>query len=54
MCIAVEPMVFMGKADCYTLADGWGVKSKDHSWAAHYEHTITITDDGCRILTKED
>lgn len=54
MCIAVEPMVFMGKADCYTLTDGWGVKSKDHSWAAHYEHTITITDDGCRILTKED
>ena len=54
MCIAVEPMVFMGKADCYTLADGWGVKSKDHSWAAHYEHTITVTDDGCRILTKED
>ena len=54
MCIAVEPMVFMGKADCYTLADGWGVKSKDHSWAAHYEHTITITDDGCKILTKED
>ena len=54
MCIAVEPMVFMGKADCYTLADGWGVKSKDHSLAAHYEHTIAITDDGYRILTKED
>ena len=54
MCIAVEPMVFMGKPHCYTLADDWGVKSRDHSWAAHYEHTIAITDDGCRILTKED
>ena len=54
MCIAVEPMVFMGKEDCYTLKDGWGVKSVDHSWAAHYEHTIAITDDGYRILTKED
>lgn len=54
MCIAVEPMVFMGKADCYTLKDGWGVKSVDHSWAAHYEHTVAITDDGYRILTKED
>lgn len=54
MCIAVEPMVFMGSARCYTLKDGWGVKSYDHSWAAHYEHTVAITEDGCKILTKED
>ena len=54
MCIAVEPMVFMGSARCYTLPDGWGVKSYDHSWAAHYEHTVVVTDDGCKILTKED
>ena len=49
MCIAVEPMVFMGSAKCYTLPDGWGVKSYDHSWAAHYEHTVAVTDDGYRI-----
>ena len=54
MCIAVEPMVFMGKPHCVTLSDGWGVVSRDHSLAAHYEHTIAITDDGCKILTKED
>ena len=54
MCIAVEPMVFMGKAHCYTLPDGWGVKSYDHSWAAHYEHTVAILEDGYKILTKED
>ena len=54
MCIAVEPMVFMGKPHCYTLNDGWGVKAIDQSLAAHYEHTITITDDGYKILTKED
>lgn len=54
MCIAVEPMVFIGSAKCYTLKDGWGVKSYDHSWAAHYEHTVAVTDDGCKILTKED
>ena len=54
MCIAVEPMVFMGRKDCYTLKDGWGVKSYDHSWAAHYEHSIAITDDGYVVLTKED
>lgn len=54
MCIAVEPMVFMGKPHCVTLNDGWGVVSRDHSMAAHYEHTIAITDDGFKILTKED
>ena len=54
MCIAVEPMVFMGSARCYTLKDGWGEKSYDHSWAAHYEHTVAITEDGCKILTKEE
>ena len=54
MCIAVEPMVFMGKPHCYTLPDGWGVKSKDGSLAAHYEHTVAITDDGYEIMTKED
>lgn len=54
MCIAVEPMVFMGKPHCRTLSDGWGVVSKDHSLAAHYEHTVVIVDDGYEILTKED
>ena len=54
MCIAVEPMVFMGKPHCHTLDDGWGVVSDDHSLAAHYEHTIVVTDDGYKILTKED
>ncbi len=52
MVIAVEPMVFMGGADCYTLSDGWTVKSKDHSLGAHYEHTVAITEDGYEILTK--
>ena len=54
MCIAVEPMVFMGKPHCRTLKDGWGVVSKDHSLAAHYEHSVAITSYGCKILTKED
>ena len=54
MCIAVEPMVFMGKPHCRTLTDGWGVVSKDGSWAAHYEHTVIVTEDGYEITTKED
>jgi methionyl aminopeptidase len=54
MCIAIEPMVFIGRPNCRVLPDGWGVVSKDGSWAAHYEHTVVITDDGYEITTKED
>lgn len=54
MCICIEPMVFMGKRDCKTLRDGWTVVSLDHSWGAHYEHELHITENGCEILTKED
>lgn len=51
MVIAVEPMVHLGKADVYVLDDDWGVKTLDHSLAAHYEHTIAITEDGYQIMT---
>ena len=54
MCIAIEPMVLMGKPHCHTLDDDWGVVANDHSLSAHYEHTIAITADGYKILTKED
>jgi methionyl aminopeptidase len=33
------------------LADGWTVVTTDGSWAAHWEHTIAVTDDGPEILT---
>jgi len=52
MCIAVEPMAHLGGEEVYTLADDWTVKTKDHSLAAHYEHTVVITDDGYEIMTK--
>lgn len=45
-------MAHLGKKETVTLDDGWTVITKDHSLAAHYEHTIVITDDGYRILTK--
>lgn len=50
--LAIEPMAHLGKKETVTLDDGWTVITKDHSLAAHYEHTIVITDDGYRILTK--
>ena len=51
MVIAVEPMVFMGRPNTRTLSDGWGVVSKDGSWAAHFEHTVVVTEDGYDITT---
>ncbi len=54
MCIAIEPMVFEGRPHCRTLSDGWGVVSKDGSWAAHFEHSVVVLKDGYEILTKEE
>jgi len=51
MCLAIEPMFTMGSADVETRPDGWTVVTKDGSLAAHFEHTITITDQGPQILT---
>jgi methionyl aminopeptidase len=48
---AVEPMVNAGGARTELLDDGWGVVTADGSLAAHWEHTIAITDDGPQILT---
>ncbi len=48
---AVEPMVCAGGDDTMVLADGWTVVTLDCSWAAHWEHTVAVTDDGPEILT---
>lgn len=54
MALAVEPMVSLGSADTYTLADDWTVVTADGSWAAHFEHTFTLTDTGTWVLTALD
>lgn len=51
MTLAIEPIIHKGKPQTKVLADGWGVRTKDGSLAAHYEHTIVITSDGYEILT---
>lgn len=51
MTIAIEPMATLG-GDAITIAkDGWTVVTADHSLAAHFEHTVLITEDGVEILT---
>lgn len=51
MTIAVEPMVNYGKAETDLMGDGWTVKTRDGSLAAHYENTILITDGSPQLLT---
>jgi methionyl aminopeptidase len=54
MVLAIEPMVNMGGAGVKVLSDGWTAVTKDGSLSAHFEHTVAVTADGCRILTKAD
>lgn len=54
MTIAIEPMVCAGRSGIYQCDDGWTVKTKDKSWAAHYEHTVAITAGEPLILTTPD
>jgi methionyl aminopeptidase len=51
MTLAVEPMVVAGHRDVVLLEDGWTVVTKDRAPAAHYEHTIAVTDTGVEIIT---
>lgn len=51
MTIAVEPMVVMGRRDVVMLDDEWTVVSEDRLPAAHFEHTLAITETGVDVLT---
>lgn len=50
--IAIEPMATLGGEDIVTDEDGWTIRTIDGSMAAHFEHTVLVTDDGVEILTK--
>ena len=55
MTFAIEPMIARGHYDTRELADGWTVVTADGSLAAHFEHTIAITEHGGpEILTRQD
>jgi methionyl aminopeptidase len=51
MVLAVEPMLTAGDPETRELDDGWTVVTADGSRAAHWEHTVAVTDDGPRVLT---
>lgn len=52
MAIAIEPMLTLGTEDTLELSDGWTVVTTDGSRAAHWEHTVAITEDGPWVLTE--
>jgi methionyl aminopeptidase len=49
--IAIEPMAMLGKERIKTDADGWTIRTRDGSLAAHFEHTVLVTENGAEILT---
>jgi methionyl aminopeptidase len=51
MTLAVEPMVVAGRRDVHMLDDGWTVITEDAQPAAHFEHTVAVTDVGVEIVT---
>jgi methionyl aminopeptidase len=52
MTLAIEPMITAGGPDVILHDDDWSISAADDSLAAHFEHTVAITADGPRILTK--
>jgi methionyl aminopeptidase len=51
MVLAIEPMVTMGGWEVKVLDDGWTAVTRDGSLAAHFEHTIAVTDAEPEVLT---
>jgi len=51
ICLAIEPMLTLGSHEVSVKPDGWTVVTRDGSLAAHFEHTIAVTENGPEILT---
>jgi methionyl aminopeptidase len=51
MTVALEPMLLIGSPATRVLQDQWTVASLNHTLTGHFEHTVSITSKGPRILT---
>lgn len=54
MVLAIEPMINAGSFKVKVLKDGWTAVTDDGRLSAHFEHTVAITTDGPRVLTRLD
>ncbi|MBI4608645.1 MAG: type I methionyl aminopeptidase [Candidatus Rokubacteria bacterium] len=52
--LAIEPMVTAGSAEVRILEDRWTAVTEDGSLAAHFEHTVAVTEDEPEVLTRLD
>jgi methionyl aminopeptidase len=52
MTLAIEPMINVGTPDVVLHDDEWSISSADGSLSCHFEHTVAVTEEGPRILTK--
>jgi methionyl aminopeptidase len=53
MTLAIEPMITAGGPDVYLHDDEWSISTQDGSMAAHFEHTVVVTEEGPpRVLTQ--
>ena len=51
MCFAIEPMFNLGGDGVFVESDGWTVRTTDGGLSAHFENTITVTEQGPQVLT---
>src|SRR5215203_651417 len=51
MTLAIEPMITAGGPEVVVRDDRWTIASRDGSLAAHFEHTVAVTNGEARILT---
>jgi len=54
MALAIEPMATLGDPEVGVEADGWTVTTIDGGCAAHWEHTVAVTEEGPWVLTALD
>jgi methionyl aminopeptidase len=54
MVLAVEPIITAGTSQTVLHDDGWSMYTRDGSRSAHFEHTVAVTPDGPRVLTRDD
>lgn len=52
MVITIEPLISMSPTGPFTAPDGWTIRTRDGSLAAHHEHTIIVWDRGPEIVTR--
>ena len=52
MVLAIEPMVNMGSWEVEVQNNGWTAVTKDRLPSCHFEHTVAVTEEGPRVLTK--